>query len=500
MSTVAAPQTNFFSSGLRQKVDQLMDILWSGGVNNPMDSIEQISYLLFLRLLTEKDETLASLDKKYPRIFSGKWSRFAWGNFVTLAGDNLFNAVRDAIESLHELPGLSDAGKMLFSRATLKIYERPTLRAVVQGIHEMDLAAHEGNDFKGDMYEYLLGKLAASGTNGQFRTPRHIIEMMVSLVDPQPGQRICDPACGTVGFLIAAYRHILRQHTKPADLRQGFEHGTLLKPAQWKFLEEHAFTGFDNDANMVKIGILNLYLHQLERAKIEHFNPLTTSFSGTYPGRMYDVILANPPFSGKVQDESILADLNYKLNTRATELLFLKWFIDHLTVGGRAGVIVPNGVLFGSTNAATALREMLLTECELQAVISLPSGVFKPYAGVATAVLIFQKGKPTKSVWFYDLTADGFSLDDKRTAIEANDIPDLLAKWPTREEAVNSYRVPIEKIKENDWSLAAGRYKAVTSLELKHDEPSGLLAEVLDLEAEILKRGNDLFLLLGKKR
>ncbi len=500
--------SNFFSSGLRQKVDQLMDILWAGGVNNPMDSIEQISHLVFLRLLTEKDETLASLDKKYPRIFSGKWARFAWGNFVTLTGDNLFNAVRDAIESLHELPGLTDTGKLLFSRATLKIYDRPTLRAVVQGTHELDLAAHDGHDFKGDMYEYLLSKLTMSGTNGQFRSPRHIIAMIVALVNPRPGQRICDPACGTVGFLIAAFVHILLQHTKPADQRRGLVDGALLKPAQWKFLEEQAFTGFDNDANMVKIAILNLYLHQLERAQIKFFNPLTTGFGGAYPGVLFDIIFANPPFSGKVQDESILADLNYKLNTRATELLFLKWIMDHLAPGGRAGVIVPNGVLFGSTNAATSLRELLLTECDLQAVISLPSGVFKPYAGVATAALIFEKagtdrravrsdGAPsgralpaTKSVWFYDLTADGFSLDDKRTPIEANDIPDVLAKWPGREEGLNSYRVPIEKIRENDWSLAAGRYKPVTASSVNHDAPADILGDALKLENEIIRRGN----------
>ena len=215
--TLASP-ANFFSSGLRQRVDQLMDILYAGGVNNPMDSIEQISYLLFLRLLTEKDEVLASLDKRYGRIFSGSWARFAWGNFVTLAGDQLFNAVRDAIESLHELPGLTETGKLLFSRATLKIYDRPTLRAVIQGIQGLDLAAHDGHDLKGDMYEYLLSKLSASGTNGQFRTPRHIIDLIVALVNPQPGQRICDPACGTAGFLISAFTHILRQHTKPADL------------------------------------------------------------------------------------------------------------------------------------------------------------------------------------------------------------------------------------------------------------------------------------------
>ncbi len=490
--------SNFFSSGLRQKVDQLMDILYAGGVNNPMDSIEQCSYLLFLRLLTEKDETLARLDKKYTRIFSGNWSRYAWGNFVTLTGDNLFNAVRDAIEKLHELPGLTDTGKLLFSRATLKIYDRPTLRAVIQGIHEMDLAAHDGIDFKGDMYEYLLSKLAASGTNGQFRTPRHIIDLIVQLVNPQPVQRICDPACGTAGFLISALNHILRQHTKPADLKRGIVDGSMLKPAQWKFLEEQAFTGFDNDANMVKIAILNLYLHQLERAKIDHFNALTTGFGGNYPEKMFDCILANPPFSGKVQDESILADLNYKLNTRATELLFLKWFIDHLAPNGRAGVIVPNGVLFGSTNAATKLRELLLTECELQAVISLPSGVFKPYAGVATAALIFQKSAPTKSVWFYDMTADGYSLDDKRTQIEANDIPDVLAKWPNRDEGPNSYRVPIEKIKEYGWTLSAGRYKSVTTEAVNHDDAAEILGNILKLESEIIKRGNALLTQIGK--
>src|SRR2546427_9074 len=334
------PNGTFHSSGLKQKVDQLMDILWAGGVNNPMDSIEQISYLLFLRLLTEDDERLARLDKKYARRFSGKFARYAWGNFVTLTGDQLFDAVRVAVESLHELPGLSDTGRLLFNRATLKIYDRPTLRAIIQAIHEMDLAAHDGHDLKGDMYEYLLSKLSLSGTNGQFRTPRHIIKMIVELVDPQPGRRICDPACGTAGFLIAAYQHILRSHTSKASLAKDIVDGQLLKSNQWKFLEERAFTGYDNDANMVKIAILNLYLHQLEKANIELYNPLTDS---RHYGLSFDVILANPPFAGKIQKESILADIN--LPTRDTELLFVKWFIDHLTPGGRAGVIVPAGVL-----------------------------------------------------------------------------------------------------------------------------------------------------------
>jgi type I restriction enzyme M protein len=494
--------TNFHSSGLRQKVDQHMDILYAGGVNNPMDSIEQISYLLFLRLLTERDEQLAQLDKKYKRIFSGKWARFAWGNFVVLTGDPLFDAVRSAVESLHELPGLSSTGRLLFNRATLKIYDRPALRAVIQGIHEMDLSAHNGDDLKGDMYEYLLSKIAMSGTNGQFRTSRHIIAMIVSLVDPKPGMRICDPACGTAGFLIAAYNHILRNHTSKGALAKGQAIGDLLKQPQWKFLEEHAITGYDNSADMVKISILNLYLHRLEKANIELHNPLTTGKGGSYPGLLFDVILANPPFAGKIQKESILSDIN--LDTRDTELLFLKWFIDHLNPGGRAGVIVPNGVLFGSNKADRKVRELLLTACDLQAVVNLPSGVFRPYSGVSTAALIFEKGAAkfpgTKSVWFYDLTADGFSLDDKRTPIDANDIPVVINKWPKREEGPNSYRVPIEKIRENDWSLAAGRYKPVTAEAVNHDAPADILGDVLKLENEIIHRGNALLETIGGKK
>ena len=502
------PNGNFHSSGLRQKVDQLMDILWAGGVNNPMDSIEQISYLLFLRLLTERDERLASLDKKYKRIFSGKWVRYAWGNFVTLTGKQLFDAVREAIESLHELPDLSQTGKLLFNRATLKIYDQPTLRAVIQAIHDMDLAAHDGHDLKGDMYEYLLSKLALSGTNGQFRTPRHIIQMIVELVDPQPGRRICDPACGTAGFLIAAYQHMLKSHTSKTSLAKGIVDGQLLKPAQWKFLEERAFTGYDNDANMVKIAILNLYLHQLEKANIEFYNPLTDS---RHYGQSFDVVLANPPFAGKIQKESILADIN--LPTRDTELLFVKWFIDHLTSGGRAGIIVPAGVLFGGNKAACKVRELLLTECDLQAVVNMPSGVFKPYSGVSTAALIFEKASSTlsprgrgkgegatQSVWFYDLTADGYSLDDKRTQIEANDIPDVLAKWPKREEGLNSYQVAIEKIRENDWSLAAGRYRPMITEAVNHDLPADILSDVLKLENEIIRRGNALLSQIGGKK
>lgn len=492
--------SNFQNSGLRQKVDQLMNILYSGGVNNPMDSIEQLSYLLFLRLISERDDEYAALSKKYARIFSGEWTKFKWGNFVTLTGDQLFDAVRSAIEKIHELPNLSKTGKLLFERATLKIYDRPTLRAVIQVLNEMDLSEHEGVDMKGDMYEYLLNQIATSGTNGQFRTPRHIIDLIVALIDPQPNESMVDPACGTAGFLVSAFAHIKRKHTSKADLALGRLSGGELTPAQWKFLETSAFTGFDNDANMVKVAILNMYLHKMEKADIRFHNPLTTGIGSPYPGRTFDIVLANPPFAGKIQTESILADIN--LDTRATELLFMKWFVDHLSPTGRAGVIVPNGVLFGGNKAAVKIREMLIKEYGLQAVISLPSGVFKPYAGVGTAILIFDKTKVKLKkddfVWFYDITAVGFSLDDKQTPIEANDIPDILAKWEKREEGTHSYCVPIAKILENEeLSLTASRYRLVTEQATHHDAPQDVLREVLELEDEIIKKAK---ILEGKVR
>ncbi len=500
---------NFFSSGLRNKIDDLMNILWAGGVNNPMDSVEQISYLLFLRLMSEKDDQLAALSKSYARVFSGKWSKFSWGNFVTLTGDELFGATREAIENLHELPGLSVTGKLLFNRATLKIYDKPTLRAVVQAISKLDLDPHEGIDLKGDMYEYLLSKLSVSGTNGQFRTPRHIIDMIVALVDPKPHHRICDPACGTAGFLISAYNYIIRTHSKPADLAKGRPDGSLLKPAQWKFLEEQAFTGYDNDANMVKLAILNLYLHRMEKANIELHNPLTTHGSrsgGAYPGQQFDIILANPPFAGKVQDESILEDLNSGLNTRATELLFLKWFLDHLAPGGRAGVIVPNGVLFGSNKATKKIRESLLSQFDLQAVIGLPSGVFKPYSGVGTAALVFERPVKlpknewaTKSVWFYDVSADGFSLDDKRTPTEANDIPSIISRWPRREQCDKSNLVGIDQITATELSLVSKRYRELENDQSEPVDPQELLAEIIQYERLIIDAASLLSRRLGEK-
>jgi type I restriction enzyme M protein len=336
------------------------------------------------------------------------------------------------------------------------------------------------------MYEYLLSKLSTSGTNGQFRTPRHIIDLIVTLVDPQPDEYIVDPACGTAGFLVSAFNHIKRQHTSKSELDQGRLTGDKLTPAQWNFIENKAFTGYDNDVNMVKIAILNLYLHKLEKANLQFLNPLTTGIGSPYPGKTFDVILANPPFSGKIQRESILEDLN--LSTRATERLFLKWFIDHLAPTGRGGVIVPTGILFGTDNSTLKLRQMLIEKLTLQAVITMPSGVFKPYAGVATAILIFENKPKTKSVWFYEMTADGYSLSDTRIPVDVNDIPDILEKWPARAKGQKSFSATAEEIVQKDYALMPSYYREVDFVITEHENPTSIIHDVLSLEMDIQDR------------
>ena len=479
---------NFQSSGLAREVDQLMDILYAGGVNNPMDSIEQISYLLFLRLLWEKEEDRKSIDPNYDGIFDNDWEQYRWGHIVNLTGDELFNNLRGAIEQFEELPGLSETGKLLFRQSTLKILDRPTLRAVVQGVHQMNIQTDGTSDPKGDMYEYLLSKITSSGTNGQFRTPRHIIDMIVKLVDPKASETICDPAAGSAGFLLAAHNHILRHNTSEVDLTRGEITGSMLEPNQWSFIENKAYTGFDNDANMVKFGIMNLYLHNLEKTRYRMHNSVTTTLGGSYPSEKFDVILANPPFAGSVQAESIISDLNHGLNTRATELLFCKWFIDHLNDGGRAGVIVPQGVLTGNSNAHKSIRKNLLENNTLEAVIDLPGGVFNPYSGVSTAILVFKNGGSTKSVWFYKVNADGFTLNANRNTIKDNDLPDLISKYPNREEGDNSINVDVKTIVDNDMSFNINNYLIREEEEIVYAHPSQLLRDISEIEQQILEQ------------
>lgn len=465
-----------------------MDELWAGGVNNPMTAIEQISYLMFLKSLTEMDEKQEQLqkvmDNQYMPIFSNSWVKYSWRTVARLSGDPLYVTISEAFEKFHELPNLSQIGKVLFRQAHLKIFNRPTLRSVVSIIDSMEYNNPQkyDTDVKGDLYEYLLSKIAISGTNGQFRTPRHIIKLMVNLIKPQAGQYILDPACGTAGFLIQAYLYIMAQNTSEDLKKEGHFTGDKLRPDQHEFIRTYSLTGYDNDTDMVKIAIMNLYLHGLENANVRHHDPLTLPNPNE---RKYDIILANPPFAGNVNKEAILED--FDLKTTKTELLFGEYFYKHLAPAGKAAVIVPEGVLFGSTNAHKKLRTWLLDECKIHGIISLPSGVFKPYAGVKTSIIVFERGgaRPTK-VWFYEITADGYSLDDKRTSLpEQNDIPDLLKKWETKPESERSWYTTRQEIRENDDNLTAGRYKIHILPPPVYAEPKAIISEIMEIEEKI---------------
>ncbi len=466
-----------------------MDELWAGGVNNPMTAIEQISFLMFIKSLTEMDEKQEQLQRamgtKYSPIFSNSWGKYSWRTIARLSGDPLYVNLSEVIEKLHELPKLSGMGKELFKQAHLKIFNRPTLKSVVSIIDGMDYNNTQkyDTDVKGDLYEYLLSKIAISGTNGQFRTPRHIIKMMVKILDPKAGQYILDPACGTAGFLIEAFLHIMEQNTSEEASKEGHATGDRLKPHQHEFLKTHALTGYDNDTDMIKIAIMNLYLHGLEGANVRHHDPLTLP---TENDRKYDIILANPPFAGSVNKEAILED--FDLKTAKTELLFGEYFYKHLAPGGKAAVIVPEGVLFGSTTVHKKLRKWFLDECMIHGIVSLPSGVFKPYAGVKTAIIVFERGGITEKVWFYEITGDGYSLDDKRNPQpDKNDMPDLIEKWEAKPESDNSWYATREEIIESDLNLAAGRYKPYEHEEVKYPEPGEIVAEIVELEERIGK-------------
>ena len=464
-----------------------MDELFAGGVNNPMTAIEQVSYLMFLKSLTELDEhqqKIAELSgKKYESIFNGKISKFGWRVLSRLSGDELYNTLTEVFEHLHELPNLTQTGKTLFRQAHLKIYNRPTLKSVVSIIDGMDFNNTEkyDTDVKGDMYEYLLNRIAVSGTNGQFRTPRHIIKMMIELVKPKPSDLILDPACGTAGFLIEAYKYILRANTSEEEVARGHDTGDKLTQAQHEFLRTKAINGFDNDADMIKVAIMNLYLHDLSQSNVLNFDPLTLPEEKK---RKYDLVLANPPFAGTINSEAIQEDIG--LTTSKTELLFLKYMYDHLVDGGRSAVIVPEGVLFGSTGAHKKMRELLVDTCKIDAVVSLPSGVFKPYAGVKTAIIFYTKGGKTDKAWFYEVTGDGLTLDDKRQPDEKNNnLKDLPAAYEKKEVSSCSWFATREQIIAEDYNLTASRYKPVTVDQTSHRDPKEIIAEVQKLETEI---------------
>ncbi len=484
----------------KSKIDKLWDMFYSGGMSNPLSSIEQISYLIFMKRLEDTDnqqrKAAERRGQKYTSIFKGK-ENGRWSHWMHFDAEGMLKHVRDVVfPFIKELKGEGNFYSESMKDAVFLIPKPSLIQEAVKIIDEINLSA-KGIDLQGDIYEYLLSEISQSGKNGQFRTPRHIIRMIVELVDPKLGNRICDPACGTSGFLIGAYNHILKEHTDPENIEyddDGAPHkligDKIVNKKHWNFLWQKSFYGCDFDTTMVRIGLMNMVLHGIASPNIRYADTLSKSFKER---NLYDIMLANPPFKGNVDKSDIAEDLTVTGQSKKpkTELLFLNLFTNMLIPGGKCGVIVPDGVLFGSSNAHMDIRKMLLEKCGLEAVISMPSGVFKPYAGVSTAVLVFTKGEKTDKVWFYDMQADGYSLDDKRTKIEQNDIPDIIEKWKTRDKNKQPRKgdkwlwVDYKGIKENKYDLSISRYKPIEYEEIEYEKPEVIMNKVLKAEKKI---------------
>lgn len=479
---------------LKAKINKLWNAFWAGGLSNPLSAIEQISYLLFMKRLDDLDthhnNAAQTRGQPYKSIFEGRES-CRWSQWKHMNAEAMYKHMTDVVFPF--IKNLHNGEDVLYSQymkdATFMIPKPSLLQEAVALIDDINIG--ERPDIQGDIYEHLLGELKTAGKNGQFRTPRHIIRMMVELVDPDIGQKICDPACGTGGFLVAAYQHILKKYTSPDMVKvdaDGTPHNLIgnkiVKKEHWELLWNETFYGFDFEITMIRIALMNMILHGIKQPNIKQIDTLSKRF---VQKPQYDVVFANPPFAGYV-DKADIND-NFKLDTTKTELLFLELFYNLLTVGGKAAVVVPNGVLFGSSNAHIKARRLLLENCDLQAVISMPTGVFQPYSGVGTAVLVFIKGGKTEKVWFYDMKADGYSLDQRRDFIDGKgDIPDIIQKFKNgRLESGHSIFVPLETIKKNDYHLSISRYKQAEHEEAEHEDPKVLIENITRIEEEIAK-------------
>ena len=514
------------TGAIKSQIDQIWNAFWSGGISNPLEVIEQITYLLFLRRLDdlhtlEENKSARLKEPMARRVFPegsdgiGKdggrpYEDLRWSRFKHLAPAEMYEVVSE-----HVFPFLRTLGgdestyahHMKDARFTIPA---PALLAKVVDL--LDNVPMEDRDTKGDLYEYMLSKIASAGQNGQFRTPRHIIRLMVELTAPQPTDLICDPACGTAGFLVAAGEYLRERHPNilhDARLREHFHH--------------QMFHGFDFDNTMLRIGSMNMLLHGVENPDIRYRDSLAQDHAGEE--EKYTLVLANPPFAGSLDYENTAKDLLQIVKTKKTELLFLALFLRLLKPGGRAAVIVPDGVLFGSSKAHKELRRLLVEEQKLDAVVSLPGGVFKPYAGVSTAILLFTKTNSggTDTVWFYAVEADGWSLDDKRTPLLSedrlgtvpqsalaaeehvmNNLPDVLARWAERDRderdrprTAQSFCVPKADIVAQGYDLSLNRYKEVVYEAVEHRAPKEIPADVARLEEEIQRAMKELEGMLG---
>ena len=473
---------------LKNDIDKLWDKFWSSGISNPLTAIEQMSYLIFMKRLEdeENNKILNSqlTGKEYHSLFENK-EDCIWSNWIHMSADKMFKHVKDNVFPF--LIELSEDNSSYARYMKDSIFQIPTpslLSEATSIIEDMDIK-EQNKDTQGDLYEYLLSQLSTAGRNGQFRTPRHIIKMMVEIINPKIGDKICDPACGTAGFLINSYSHILKENTSKELIKideNGNEYdfkGDKLTSEEYEILNKHTFYGNDFDSTMIKIGLMNLMMHGIKNPNLEQINSLSTQYT---QNPEYDVILANPPFKGSINEDEI--NDNFSINSKKTELLFLELMYNCLTIGGKCAVIVPKGVVFGTTNAHKNLRKKILTNCRVDMIISMPSGIFRPYSGVSTAILIFTKGEPTKKVLFYDMKSDGFTLDDKREFIDGRgDIPDIINKYNNIHELnlddrkKQSFIVPIDEINDNEYILDISLYKELVYQEQKYENPKLLKIE-----------------------
>lgn len=471
---------------LKSKVDQLWNAFWSGGVSNPLSVIEQITYLLFakriddLQTAREKQANLLGEPVQRP-IFMEEQDHLRWSKFKDFDPEKKFHVFKDEVfPFIKNLNGAAGSSYTKFMKDAVFIIPTPgLLDKVVNMIEDIPM---QDRDTKGDLYEYMLSKIATAGKNGQFRTPRHIIKLMVELTEPEPKDIICDPACGTCGFLVAAAEYI-EAHYKESQFDGALK----------EHFHNDMFHGSDFDSSMLRIGAMNMTLHGIDNPKIEDRDSLSEDHADKR--NAYTLILANPPFKGSLDHDGVAKDLLQISKTKKTELLFISLFLNQLKAGGRCAAIVPDGVLFGSSTAHKDIRQNLVEEQKLEAVISMPSGVFKPYAGVSTAILIFTKTNSggTDKVFFYDMQADGLSLDDKRDPIKENDISDIIAKYKEfkkgkgdfSNKTAKAFAVEKGDIVENAYDLSINRYKEVEYEEVEYGPPAVILDQLEALEAEI---------------
>lgn len=479
---------------LRNKVDNIWESFWTGGITNPLTVIEQFTYLLYIKSLDDREKKKEMdaelLGLPHEGIFPKDQPELRWSTFSQMGPEEMYEVVSQKVFPFIKSLGEKESSYAKYIQdATFLIPTPNLLSKVVAGINNLPTSTSADTDVDslGDLYEYLLLKLQSAGMNGQFRTPRHIIDMMVELVKPTPTDIIIDPAAGTAGFLIAASEYLRKNHNDlfyAKELNDHF-HNTM-------------FNGYDIDTTMLRISTMNMMLHGIDNPNIRYLDSLSEQ---NKEEEKYTLVLANPPFTGTLDHEAV-ANVLLKVtkNSKKTELLFLALFLRLLKKGGRAAVIVPDGVLFGSSNSHKAIRKEIVENNKLEAVISMPSGVFKPYAGVSTAVLIFTKTGTggTAHVWFYDMENDGYSLDDKRDPIEKNDIPDIIERFNNldkekeRKRTEKSFLVPFEEIKENDYDLSINKYKEIEYEEVEYEDPKQILKKIFQMESQIIEQLEEL--------